>query len=161
MKNIRLWNVIGELKLQFPNHSHTDCITKLKYFTFLDLNYTATVGKDGKLVIWRELARHHKTINAHDNEIYTLAVNYSKTKTYLATGGKDKQLKIWDFEALDKPMRKYSLDSEIFALEFNTEFGWLAAALNGCVAIFDINNERGPIGIVMLDLLPSADQHTK
>lgn len=85
----------------------------------------------------------------------------STNSRYLATGGRDQEIKIWDYANLASPHRTYSLDSEIYDLAFNNQFEWLAAALDGQVAIYDINSEEGPIAVATLDLLPSADENAK
>ena len=159
LKDLRIWNTVGQCKVKSEHYNHKGWVTKVRFSNSPKNPYFASVGRDGRLKIWNQLFKLYASIKAHDNYINALAL--STNSRYLATGGRDQEIKIWDYANLALPHRTYSLDSEVYDLAFNNQFEWLAAALDGQIAIFDINNEEGPITIAKLDLLPSADENAK
>merc|ERR1711976_236537 len=60
---------------------------------------------------------------------------------YIATGGKDQCVKIWDYVDLKQPYMEYKCDSVINSLAFNQNYQWLATATDTGVKIWDIAYE--------------------
>ena len=57
-------------------------------------SYTASVGWDGYLKVWNKNFSLVYSFKAHESNINGLSV--SANGKYIATGGKDKFLRIWD-----------------------------------------------------------------
>jgi guanine nucleotide-binding protein subunit beta-2-like 1 protein len=142
-KYMSLWNTLGECKMSSnagPTPSdHKDWVSKIRFSQSSKTHYYASVGWDGRLKIWNGIFKQIASIKAHDSFINALDI--SKNGLYIATGGKDQVLRMWDYHDLSKPYMEYKCDSQINALTFNTTYQWLAAATDSCVKIWDIVND--------------------
>merc|ERR1719152_25947 len=144
-KTMNLWNTLAECKMtsnaQTGNQSydHTDWVSKIRFSQSAKTHYYASVGWDGRLKIWTGIFKLTASIKAHDSYINALAI--ARNGMYIATGGKDQIVKIWDFVDLKQPYMEYKCDSIINSLAFNTNYQWLAAATDNGVRIWDIANE--------------------
>lgn len=121
------------------NHNHQSWVTKVRYSASAKNSYYASVGRDGWLRIWNGIFKLYASIKAHDNYINALAL--STNGQYIATGGKDKTVKIWDFTNLKSPAQVYEAGSEVKALAFNTKYQWIAAALENKVVVWNLSNQ--------------------
>lgn len=159
-KSIRIWNTLAECKVKSDHHNHTNWISKVRYSNSGKNSYYASVGRDGRLKIWNGIFKLYASIKAHENYINALAL--STNGQYIATGGKDKTVKIWDYTDLSAPSEVYKTDSEVNDLAFNTKFQWIAAALEDKVLIWDILNKEGtPFIELHPNMLPDAAEDAK
>lgn len=159
LKDLRIWNTVGQCKVKSQENNHQGWVTKVRYSHSPKNPYFASVGRDGRLKIWSQLFKLYASIKAHPNYINALAL--STNSRYLATGGRDQEIKVWDYANLAKAHRTYQVTSEIYDLAFNNQFEWLAAALDGEVAIFDLNNETGAITEAKLIPVIPTEKETK
>jgi len=141
-KTMNLWNTLAECKMtsnaQTGNQSydHTDWVSKIRFSQSAKTHYYASVGWDGRLKIWSGIFKLTASIKAHDSYINALAI--ARNGLYIATGGKDQVVKIWDYVDLKQPMTEYKCESVINSLAFNTNYMWLAAATDTGVKIWDM-----------------------
>lgn len=141
---IYLWNTLAECKMKsntppHPPHDHKDWVSKVRFSQSTKTQYYASVGWDGRLKIWQGLFQQIASIKAHDS--YINALDISKNGLYIATGGKDQIVKMWDYHDLRQPYMEYKCESMINALTFNTTYQWLAVATDTGIKIWDIANE--------------------
>ena len=156
-KNIRIWNTLGECKVKSDHNNHTNWVSKIRYSSSGKNIYYASVGRDGRLKIWNGIFKLHASIKAHENYINALAL--STNGQYIATGGKDKTVKIWNYTDLTAPTQEYKTESVVNDLAFNTKFQWIAAALENKILIWDIMNKDGtPFIDLEPEALPGADE---
>jgi len=142
-KSMNLWNTLAECKMNSSQsnaqHDHKDWVSKIRFSQSAKTHYYASVGWDGRLKIWTGIFKLTASIKAHESYINALAI--ARNGMYIATGGKDQIVKIWDFVDLKQPYMEYKCDSVINSLAFNTNYQWLAAATDNGVKIWDIAND--------------------
>jgi len=141
-KTLLLWNTLGQCKMSSNSnnkndHDHKDWVSKIRFSQSAKTHYYASTGWDGRLKLWSGIFKLQASIKAHDSYINALAI--SRNGMYLATGGKDQVVKVWEYVDLSKGATcVYKTDSVINALAFNTNYQWLAAATDNGVLIWDI-----------------------
>jgi len=142
-KQMCLWNTLAECKMTSSQtehkHDHKDWVSKVRFSQSAKTHYYASVGWDGRLKIWSGIFKLQASIKAHESYINALAI--ARNGMFIATGGKDQIVKIWDYVDLKQPYVEYKCDSVINSLAFNTNYQWLAAATDKGVQIWDIANE--------------------
>merc|ERR1712032_579544 len=143
-KSMSLWNTLAECKMKSssqPNPTdHKDWVSRVRFSQSQKTQYYASVGWDGRLKIWNGIFQQVASIKAHES--YINALDISRNGLYVATGGKDQIVKMWDYHDLKQPYMEYKCESMINALTFNTTFQWLAAATDTGIKIWDIANEN-------------------
>jgi len=140
-KTMNLWNTRAECKMTSstppnPPHDHKDWVSKIRFSQSMKTQYYASTGWDGRLKIWNGIFKQIASIKAHDS--YINALDISRNGMYIATGGKDQTVKMWDYHDLKQPLAEYKCESIVNALSFNTTYQWLAAATDTGIKIFDI-----------------------
>lgn len=159
-KNLAIWNTLGQLKLKSKRDNHQKWVSKVRYSQSRKNDYYASVGRDGRLKVWTGIFKLYASIKAHDNYINALAI--SSNGQYIATGGKDQNIRIWDYSDLSKPYLDYKCDSEVNALDFNTHFMWVAAATNNKIRVYDIMKKEDVCVLNQEPHLPeNADEQQK
>jgi len=143
-KTMNLWNTLAECKMTsstppHPPHDHRDWVSKIRFSQSSKTQYYASVGWDGRLKIWTGIFKNIASIKAHDS--YINALDISRNGLYIATGGKDQVVKMWEYHNLKQPYMEYKCESIINAVNFNTTYQWLAAATDTGIKIWDIANE--------------------
>lgn len=114
-----------------------------------DLAFTSVEGRlaaashDWKAVLWdlKTPGAPLHVFDAHENAVLALAI--SPDGRYLATGGADKRVRLWNLDTLDA-VRTYTRQREfVSALAFSSDGRTLAAAgLNGGLSIGRANQRR-------------------
>merc|ERR1712151_197578 len=143
-RTMYLWNTLAECKMTsstppHPQHDHRDWVSRIRFSQSSKTQYYASVGWDGRLKIWTGIFKNLASIKAHDS--YINALDISRNGLYIATGGKDQVVKMWEYHNLKQPYMEYKCESIINAVSFNTTFQWLAAATDTGIKIWDIANE--------------------
>jgi len=143
-KSMNLWNTLAECKMTSstppnPPHDHRDWVSRIRFSQSSKTQYYASVGWDGRLKIWTGIFKNVASIKAHDS--YINALDISRNGLYIATGGKDQVVKMWEYHNLKQPYMEYKCESIINAVNFNTTYQWLAAATDTGIKIWDIANE--------------------
>lgn len=105
------------MKYESDNYNHNDWVSCIRYSPIVKAKgdsapYFASVGWDGRLKIWNTNIQVKHTFKAHDANIN--GVSISPNGKYIATGGKDKKLFIWDIKDLEHPSRDFDAGSTIF-----------------------------------------------
>lgn len=151
---IKLWNTVGENKYTTEANNHTDWVSCIRYSpltksTKVDSKpYFASVGWDGRLKIWNTNFQIRFSFKAHQGNINALSI--SPNFKYVATGGKDKTLNIWDVQDLSGPSRVCDAGSTINQIAFNNKQQWVAAATETDVKVWDLmNKETTPFAELM------------
>lgn len=143
---IKLWNTKGECKFTNEFKNHKDWVSVVRYApkvlatsktTFQP--YFATAGWDGRLKIWNTNIQIRYSFKAHDSQINDLSI--SPNGMFIATGGRDQKVKIWDITNLEAPFREYTTPTPINKVAFNPKMQWISAATENGVYIWDITSE--------------------
>lgn len=159
-RDIRIWNTLGDCKVKSDHYNHTNWVSKVRYSSSVKNSYYASVGRDGRLKIWNGIFKLYASIKAHENYINALAL--STNGQYIATGGKDKTVKIWDYNDLKEPAQVYKTDSEVNDLSFNSKYQWIAGALDNKLFIWDISSkDTVPLFEIEVPGLPDAQEDDK
>ena len=142
-KVIKLWNTLGDCKFTTKTHNHSDWVSCIRYSTawktYADYKpYFASAGWDGRLKIWNTNFQLRGSIKAHKGNINALGIcpNFK----YVATGGKDKLLNIWDVMDMraTRPRIQYNdADSTINQISFNSKLTLVAAATDNDIKIWN------------------------
>lgn len=113
-RKIFLWNTLADLKYKSgPENefdvdtvNHQDWVSQIRYSPIAKVTskapavppYFASVGWDGRLKIWNMNMQIKNTFKAHEGQVKSVSI--SPNGKYIATGGRDKKLHIWDVSDL-------------------------------------------------------------
>ncbi|CAK81381.1 unnamed protein product (macronuclear) [Paramecium tetraurelia] len=141
-RKFKLYNVKAEEKLTQTNHFHSDWISSVRYSPIIKniQPYFVTVGWDGWLKVWNQNFTIRFQFKAHDSQINSVAINPSGE--YIATGGKDKKLYIWNITDLKKPAFEYDAGGIINQLAFHPQQNWIVAATENGIKVWQISQEE-------------------
>jgi guanine nucleotide-binding protein subunit beta-2-like 1 protein len=138
-KNFKLWNTVAECKYTNEQNNHTDWVSCIRYSPIQKNPYFASAGWDGRLKVWNSNFLIKYSFKAHEANINSLAI--APTGNYIATGGKENCIKLWDLNDLNEECRTLNTGASISKVAFNPTRQWIAAATENGVHIFDLNNE--------------------
>lgn len=156
--SIKLWNTLGENKFTTELHNHTDWVSCVRYSPSIKTSstkvdskpYFASVGWDGRLKIWNTNFQIRYSFKAHQGNVNALSI--SPNFKYVATGGKNKILNVWDVKDLAAPSRAIDVKSSINQIAFNNKQQWVAVATENDVKVWDLMNKEGaPFAELMHD----------
>jgi guanine nucleotide-binding protein subunit beta-2-like 1 protein len=154
-KKLSLWNTQGKLMMGSQNSNHQDWVSRVRNSPSAKNKFYASVGGDGSLKIWTDFFKLKTSIKAHDGPINALAINVNGL--FIATGGKDKTVKVWKVKDLSKPFKTYKCNSVVHDVAFHPEVQWVAAATVKKILIWHIaDDSNDPIVVI-----PSLDKKTK
>jgi guanine nucleotide-binding protein subunit beta-2-like 1 protein len=147
-KTIKLWNTVAECKFTFEENNHTDWVSSIRYSPIQKTPFFATAGWDGRLKIWNSNFLIKYSFKAHETNINSLSI--APMGAYIATGGKENCVKIWDLADLSQEARKLQTSSTVNQVAFNPKMQWIAAATETGVKIFDLagDSEQSMFDIV-------------
>jgi guanine nucleotide-binding protein subunit beta-2-like 1 protein len=142
-QGIKLWNTLGDCKFTTESHNHNDWVSCIRYSplqktqTKVDSKpYFASVGWDGRLKIWNTNFQIRYSFKAHKSNINALSI--SPNFKYVATGGKDKTLNVWEVMDLRAPSRDFDAEGTINQITFNQKCQWVAAATEHDIKVWDL-----------------------
>jgi len=92
------------------------------------------------LKIWNQNLGIKYSFKAHEGNINACAI--SPNPKFVATGGKDKLLHIWDVTNLTEPSLTLDAGSTINSIAFHPRFQWIAAGTEQGVKIWDIQFDK-------------------
>jgi guanine nucleotide-binding protein subunit beta-2-like 1 protein len=145
-KTIKLWNTLADCKFTSESNNHTEWVSCVRYSPMIKTQskvtfepYFASVGWDGRLKIWNINFQIRSTFKPHDGSVNTVAI--SPNSKYLATGGRDKSLHIWDVSDLREPIRTIEAGSVINQIQFNPKLQWVSAATDSGVKGWDLGSD--------------------
>jgi len=138
-KTFKLWNTLADCKFTNDQNNHTDWVSCVRYSPVAKNPYFATSGWDGRLKIWNQNFSVRYTFKAHQDNINSLAI--APLGTYIATGGKENNVKVWDLNDQNEEFRELKSGSSVNKVCFNPKMQWVAAATDTGVKIFDLNTE--------------------
>jgi guanine nucleotide-binding protein subunit beta-2-like 1 protein len=136
-----LWNTKGQKKADSTQENHQDWVSRIRFSPSAKHPFYASAGWDGRLKIWNGHFRHNGYIQAHDSPIYALAI--ANNGTFIATGGKDGKVKLFNISESPSPRAEFSCGSIVNDLAFNPMFRMVAAATDNSIRIWDITNLDG------------------
>jgi guanine nucleotide-binding protein subunit beta-2-like 1 protein len=145
--SVKLWNVRGECKYTSESRNHNDWISCIRYCAGTKSTapgkavispYIVSVGWDGYMKVWNTNLGNKFSFKAHDGNINACAV--SPNSKFVATGGKDKQLHIWDVTNLTAPYMTLDTGSTINSIAFHPRFQWIAVGTDNGVKIYDMQS---------------------
>jgi len=147
-KTIVLWNALGEYKHGIHD-AHNEWISSVKYSPDSKQNIFFSVGWDRKVKIWDKNMTEYvpKQPLAHSTHcINALAV--APSGAFIATGGKDRVLKIWSVVQESeggyglKLTRVEDLNSEVNSLAFSPNYFWVACGCEDSIKLYDFKSQK-------------------
>lgn len=144
-KEIKLWNTLADCKFTSDSQNHTDWVSEVRYSPIVKnapknqatfAPYFASVGWDGRLKVWSTNFQIRYTFKAHEGTINALSI--SPNGKYIATGGRDKKLNIWDVTEISNSSREMDAGSSINCIAFNPKLQWVAVGTENNVKIWDL-----------------------
>jgi guanine nucleotide-binding protein subunit beta-2-like 1 protein len=163
-QGIKLWNTLGDCKFTTETHNHNDWVSCIRYAPLQKTQkvdykpYFASVGWDGRLKIWNTTFQIRHSFKAHTGNINTLSI--SPNFKFIATGGKDKTLNVWEVMDLKAPTRQFEAGSTINQISFNNKFQWVAAATENDIKVWDLMS-KDTVPFVELNLHDAAKKEGK
>jgi len=145
-REINLWNTVGERKFTFLEKPHTDWVSRIRYSPSTKNPYIASVGWDGFLKIWSTNFQIKYSVKAHESFINSLSI--APNGAYLATGGKDRYVRVWNISNFEDPAREFDIGSTVNMIAFNPKMQWVAVAHDSGFSIYDMLAEADePVGL--------------
>jgi len=135
-KSFKLWNTLADCKYTNENNNHTDWVSCVRYSPVAKNPYFATCGWDGRLKVWQSNFLIKYSFKAHQEHVNSLTI--APLGTYIATGGKENVLKVWDLNDLNEEYRSLNTGAPINKVSFNPLKQWVAAACENGVQVFDL-----------------------
>jgi guanine nucleotide-binding protein subunit beta-2-like 1 protein len=158
-KTFKLWNTLADCKYTNETNNHSDWVSCVRYSPVAKNPYFATVGWDGRLKVWQSNFLVKYSLKAHNEHVNSLSI--APLGTYIATGGKENTLKIWDLNDLSEENRSLNTGAPINKVAFNPVKQWVAAACENGVHVFDLNGDSDdPIAKLVVEKR-SKDKVTK
>ena len=136
-----LWNIKGVKKADSTNENHQDWVSRVRFSPSAKHPFFASTGWDGRLKIWNGHFKNNGYIQAHDAPIYALDI--ANNGVFIATGGKDQTVKLFNISESSKPRATFNCGSIVNDLAFNPMFRMVAAATDNAIHIWDITNMDG------------------
>lgn len=149
-KTIKLWNVKGVCRYTSSTNNHTDWVSNVRFLgrsttkgNFAN-SFFASTGWDGRLKIWNNQSFDIKdSFKAHDGNIN--AITTSPKGTFIVTGGKDKKVKVWDFNDCSKPVNEFDAGSIVTSLAFNPKTSWVAIGTENGIKVWDFEAKENAL----------------
>lgn len=142
-KTIKLWNTLAECKFTSESSNHSDWVSCIRYSPVKTISskdniqpYFTSVGWDGKLKVWNTNFQIRYSFRAHEGNINSASV--SPNRRYIATGGKDKYIYIWDLINLSDPIRSFESETTVNQIAFNPHYQLVCAATESGIKVWDI-----------------------
>jgi guanine nucleotide-binding protein subunit beta-2-like 1 protein len=157
-REIKLWNTLADCKFTSEKFNHTDWVSCVRYSPVHKSStkhqpfdpYFATVGWDGRLKIWSTNIQVRYTFKAHEGMISSVSI--SPNGKYLATGGKDKKVYVWDIVDLNNRSREFEAGAQINQIAFNPKLQWVAVGTEKDIKVWDLMNvSNKPISVLEVD----------
>jgi guanine nucleotide-binding protein subunit beta-2-like 1 protein len=158
-RTFKLWNTLADCKYTNEHSNHSDWVSCVRYSPVAKNPYFATVGWDGRLKIWQSNFLLKYSLKAHNSQINSIAI--APLGSYVATGGKENVLKLWDINDLNEEYRTLNTGASINKVAFNPIKQWIAAASDNGVHIFDLNNESDEAIAKLIVEKPRKKKETK
>lgn len=158
-KSFKLWNTLADCKHTNDTNNHTDWVSCVRYSPVAKNPYFATCGWDGRLKVWQSNFLIKYSVKAHQEHVNSLSI--APLGTYIATGGKENVLKVWDLNDLNDANRNLNTGAPINKVAFNPVKQWVAAACENGVHVFDLNGDSDdPIAKLVVEK-PKKEKSTK
>lgn len=165
-RSILLWNTLGELKHSIVD-AHSDWISSVKFSPDSKQNIFFSIGWDHKIKIWDKNMSEYvpkQPVIYSTHCLNSLAVPPSGA--FIATGGKDRTLKIWtvaqeaDESYALKLTRREDLKSDVNSLVFSPNYFWVACGCEDSIKIYDYKSQKiiSTIYIKPLEMKQASDE---
>lgn len=149
-KTIKLWNVKGVCRFTSSTNNHSDWVSNVRFLgrsttkgNFAN-SFFASTGWDGRLKIWNNQSFEIKdSFKAHDGNIN--AITTSPKGTFIVTGGKDKKVKVWDFNDCSKPVAEFDAGAIVTGLAFNPKTSWIAVGTENGIKVWDFEAKENSL----------------
>lgn len=148
-RKINLWNTTGKMMKNFDEIStHKDWVSKVRFIPTSGhkgiTQFFVSIGWDGFLKIWSSDPSMIKdSFRAHDGSINDLAI--SPRGNYIVTGGKDKMVKVWDFNNLETVVAEYDAGAPVNAIAFNPRSAMIAVGTEVDWQVWNFLGKNSPI----------------
>jgi len=175
-RKIILWNTLGDAKYKTgPENeldkdiiNHQDWVSQIKYAPQNKSSsksnippYFASVGWDGRLKLWATNMQVKNSFKAHEGHVQSVSISPNDGK-YIATGGRDKKLNIWEVNDLTAPSREFNAGQQINQIAFNPKLQWVAAATEAGIKIWDLLSlNTKPLHILAAEVKKVEGKETK
>eukprot|EP00826_Nyctotherus_ovalis_P027371 TRINITY_DN213_c0_g1_i11.p1 TRINITY_DN213_c0_g1~~TRINITY_DN213_c0_g1_i11.p1 ORF type:complete len:352 (+),score=132.82 TRINITY_DN213_c0_g1_i11:249-1304(+) len=168
-RSIMLWNTLGEAKHTIPD-AHADWVSSVKFSPDSKQNIFFSVGWDRKIKVWdKNMSEYQqKQPTAHSTHCLN-ALAVAPSGAFIATGGKDRTLKIWSVVAESeggyslKETRKENLNSEVNTLAFSPNYFWVACGCDDSIKLYDFKSQKiiSTINMEPLEMKQSVQEEDK
>lgn len=138
-RGFKLWNTLADCKYTNETNNHSDWVSCVRYSPVAKNPYFATVGWDGRLKVWHSNFLIKYSFKAHQEHINSLSI--APMGNYIATGGKENVIKVWNTEDLSEEQRVLNTGAPINKVAFNPGKRWVAAATENGVHVFDLESD--------------------
>ena len=139
-KSIKIWNTVGQCKYTVQEDAHTDWVSNVRFSPDTKNPVLATSSWDGTIKIWDSNTMTLKnTFNGHTNAV--LSLDFAQRSHYLASGGKDGNIMLWNVQE-GSFLKHKEHDASINQVLFSPIKYWIVAATDNGILVWNLPKDK-------------------
>lgn len=139
-KSIKIWNTVGQCKYTVQEDAHNDWVSNVRFSPDTKNPVLATSSWDGTIKIWDSNTMTLKnTFNGHTNAV--LSLDFAQRSHYLASGGKDGNIMLWNVQE-GSFLKHKEHDASINQVLFSPIKYWIVAATDNGILVWNLPKDK-------------------
>lgn len=139
-KTIKIWNTVGQCKYTVQEDAHTDWVSSVRFSPDTKNPVLATASWDGTIKIWdSNTMTLRNTFNGHTNAV--LSLDFAQRSHYLASGGKDGNIMLWNVNE-GSFLKHKEHNASINQVLFSPIKYWIVAASDNGILVWNLPKDK-------------------
>lgn len=139
-KTIKIWNTVGQCKYTVQDDAHTDWVSCVRFSPETKNPVLATASWDGTIKVWDSNTMSLKnTFNGHTNAV--LSLDFASRSNYLASGGKDGNIMLWNVNE-GSFLKHKEHNASINQVLFSPVKYWIVAATDNGILVWNLPKDK-------------------
>jgi guanine nucleotide-binding protein subunit beta-2-like 1 protein len=139
-KTIKIWNTVGQCKYTVQEDAHTDWVSCVRFSPETKNPVLATASWDGTIKVWDSNTMTLKnTFNGHTNAV--LSLDFATRSSYLASGGKDGNIMLWNVNE-GSFLKHKEHNASINQVLFSPVKYWIVAATDNGILVWNLPKDK-------------------
>jgi guanine nucleotide-binding protein subunit beta-2-like 1 protein len=139
-KTIKIWNTVGQCKYTVQDDAHNDWVSNVRFSPETKNPVLATASWDGTIKVWDSNTMTLKnTFNGHTNAV--LSLDFAQRSHYLASGGKDGNIMLWNVNE-GSFLKHKEHNASINQVLFSPVKYWIVAATDNGILVWNLPKDK-------------------